>query len=255
MRNTMRLILLVILALSTQGCSYFHRKNCESTNWFEHGKGLALRGQRLSGDDTIEQCRKVEAQISDAQLDLGWKAGQAEYCSPAGAFAAGNKGQQFLGEICNPSDLAKLNAENLKGIRNYCSPESAEEMGRKGLGYNKVCPEDLLKNFMLSYSKGRKSYLTKKVETLKSEIAKERGDLRYHEGSLAAAEKNLKFAEGRLYGLSANASPNEKSNAQSQYDMAQSEVFNSRNKTQSLRSKIEKLEKDLNESEKELAGL
>ena len=43
----MKFILLFLSALSLASCSsYFKRKTCESTNWFEYGQSVALEGRR-----------------------------------------------------------------------------------------------------------------------------------------------------------------------------------------------------------------
>lgn len=249
------IVLLAFLVLSLSSCAYFKRKSCESTNWFEHGKQVALRGLRLSGDDTVEQCRKVEADISDAQLDLGWKAGQAEFCTLAGAYHVGREGRAFNGEICNPSDLAKLIAENKKGIRGYCTPENAEELGREGKTYEKICPDELLKNFVLAYNKGRKTFLTTRANQLKSDLMLKENDLRFQQGRLEGYNANARYAEGRLHGLSINATPEERSSAQVQYDSAQSDAWNAKNAVNSLENSISIIRTELNETERELSGL
>ncbi|MGZ3769061.1 MAG: DUF2799 domain-containing protein [Bdellovibrio sp.] len=250
-----KLILGLVLVSSLTGCSYFKRKSCESNNWFEHGRQIAMRGLRLTGDAKVEECRKVDADISDSQLDLGWKTGQGEYCSLAGAYQTGRKGLVFNGEICNASDFAKLDSENKKGIRDYCTPENGEELGRKGETYEKVCPENLLKRFVLAFNKGRKSYLTKKTEQLKNDLHKNESDLRYQEGRLEAYNAQLRYAEGRLYGLSVNATPQERSSAQSQYDSAQGDVHRAQSAVRSLQDSIHNVQSELNNAERELAGL
>lgn len=248
-------ILTSILVLTLSGCSYFQRKSCESTNWFEHGKQVALRGQRLTGNNMVEKCRKVEADISDSQLDLGWKAGQGEYCSLSGAYMAGREGRSFNGEICNASDFAKLAAENKKGIRDYCVPENGEELGRKGQTYEKVCPDNLMKNFVLAYNKGRKAFLGKKVEQLKSELFAKESNLRFQQGRLEGYRANLLHAEGRLHGLSANATAAERANAQAQYDDARSQTSHIEFEVNSLDTSIRGLKSEMFEAEQELAGL
>ncbi|HEY1079150.1 MAG TPA: DUF2799 domain-containing protein, partial [Bdellovibrio sp.] len=81
----MKKIFALILALSTTGCAnYFIKKDCESTNWFEHGQKVAQSGKWLNADKKVMDCRRVEAEIQESQLDQGFKSGVQKYCNNDG---------------------------------------------------------------------------------------------------------------------------------------------------------------------------
>ncbi len=96
----MKRVLLFLLMLSLTSCaSYFKRKECESINWFEHGKKVAMRGEWLNSDKTVSECRKVEAHIQESQLDQGFKNGMERYCSPTAAYMTGKGGDLFSRDL------------------------------------------------------------------------------------------------------------------------------------------------------------
>ena len=97
-----RLILTVVIVLSTAGCaSYFKRKECEKTNWFEHGQKVAMSGKRMDADPFVKECRKVEAEFSFTDLDNGFKSGMAKYCTGDNVFLVGKAGKPFSYEMCD----------------------------------------------------------------------------------------------------------------------------------------------------------
>ncbi len=159
----MKKVLLAILCLSpllTQGCaSYFLRKECEAKNWYQHGFDLAMKGTRPSNDDYLSSCRKAEAKIGEQQLDVGFKAGMANYCKPEVAWQTGKNGDALNMDLCDQGMARILKAKHLEGLRQYCTPESGFAVGTSGRVYRKNCPPDLEKEFVKEYSRGRKKYL------------------------------------------------------------------------------------------------
>ena len=90
--SKMMSLLIVLLTMQMFGCaSYFKRKECEKINWFDHGQSVAMRGDRLNADKAVNECRKVEADISETQLDLGFKSGMQKYCDPTNACSRRNQ--------------------------------------------------------------------------------------------------------------------------------------------------------------------
>ena len=99
----------IFLTLFFLGCtSYFVRKECEKMNWYQTGFDIALRGDRISNDDKVSQCRKVEAEISESQLDTGFKAGMNRYCMPDTVYQTGKSGELFNTEFCDTSNISLL---------------------------------------------------------------------------------------------------------------------------------------------------
>ena len=83
----MRALVVLIFSFSLVACSsWFKRRECNKTNWFSYGEKVAMSGRRLDEDSFINECRKVEADVSDSQLDRGFKTGMATYCQPQTAY-------------------------------------------------------------------------------------------------------------------------------------------------------------------------
>ncbi len=171
LKNVMRLTLLVSALVSMTACaSYFLRKDCEKTNWFQHGQDVAMKGQSLENDNFVNQCRKVEAQIGERALDEGFKKGRATYCEPVTAFQTGKRGEPFASEMCDGGNLRNLRAHHALGVKEFCQVTNGETAGATGVPYKNVCPKDLEAKFMVEFKKGRKRFLAAEVESRETQI-------------------------------------------------------------------------------------
>lgn len=151
---------LLIVALDLMGCSnYFLRKSCESVNWYQHGFDLAMKGVRVSNDDKVVQCRKAEAEMSESQLDQGFKAGMAQYCRPDIVFQTGKKGENLNLDLCDPGPARILSAKHKDGVKEFCEADNGFSVGSSGKIYSKICPPEMEKAFLKEYNRGRKKYL------------------------------------------------------------------------------------------------
>ncbi len=160
LRTLMIFLFAAVVLVTETGCSsYFKRKDCEATNWHAYGQKVALSGRRLSGDGFISDCRLVEAEIKEAELDNGFKQGMAKYCEPAQAFATGKSGKPFSSEMCDGENLSVLNAKHVAGVAEYCQRSNGFVVGAKGKPYNRICPQALEGPFLTEFNRGRRSYL------------------------------------------------------------------------------------------------
>jgi hypothetical protein len=151
----------LVLSFVLASCaSYFTRKDCEATNWFQHGEKVAMSGKRLDADNYIKECQKVEAKFSFAEADQGFKAGMSKYCSDANVTAVGKAGQKFSFEMCDGQSTKKLQALYRKGVDEYCTPSNAYSVGSSGKIYENVCPKESESAWLVEYKKGRKVYLS-----------------------------------------------------------------------------------------------
>lgn len=166
------IFLVAISLMFLTGCaSYFTRKKCESTNWYNYGHNIAMKGKRLNSDDFIKNCEKAEAQINHQELDLGFKKGMAQYCLPGEVYKTGKKGQPFSPDLCDPSDIPKLKAQHQKGVLIFCTPDNGYQVGAKGDIYTNVCPENLESAFIKKYNKGRVVFLKGKNQDMLKEVS------------------------------------------------------------------------------------
>ena len=153
----------IALAALLVSCASALKKECEATNWFEHGYKVAMSGKRLNSDGFSASCRKEEVRVSDAELDLGFKAGMQNYCKPEVVFATGKDGQPLNLDFCNPSDEKMLKYKHAEGVDVFCQAGNGYPIGASGRVYNQICPKKLESAFLKEYRRGRRIYLDHEV--------------------------------------------------------------------------------------------
>ncbi len=158
-------LLVLFLGLELAGCaSYFKRKECEKTNWFQHGYDVAMSGKRLDADDFSKQCQKADAKMSFSDMDTGFKAGMSKYCSGDNVFQVGKSGKPFSYDMCDGENLKKMRAHWDEGIKLFCQKDNAYHFGAGGGVYQNVCPKFLETAWLPEYRRGRKVYLQAMIE-------------------------------------------------------------------------------------------
>lgn len=156
---TQKLVLISTFVFLFSSCTNFMiRQQCDKLNWYQLGYDAALRGERISNDPQVNLCRKAEAEISESQLDVGFKAGMARYCQPETAFQTGKQGDTLNSDFCEQNVLGLLKRKFNEGNVAYCS--DGQTAGQSGKKYKNVCSVELEKKFMPDYKIGRKKYLT-----------------------------------------------------------------------------------------------
>lgn len=164
--------ILAITFLLTSCSSYFKRKECESINWYDYGFQVAMNGKRLSNDDRVIECKKVEAEMNESQLDLGFKAGMSNYCKVETVWATGKKGLFFNSEFCDPGQSKMLTQKHQEGVLLFCEAKNGYTVGASGNVYNQICPKNLETPFLQEYKKGRKKYLNQSILENEQRISK-----------------------------------------------------------------------------------
>ncbi|WP_413290123.1 DUF2799 domain-containing protein [Bdellovibrio sp. HCB337] len=196
----MKKFLFAIVAFNLVACaSYFKKKECESVNWFEHGKSVALRGEWLNSDKLVGECRKVEADIQESQLDLGFKNGMQRYCTADNSYQTGKKGDVFSRDLCEGPEINSLLNNYRKGITDYCAKTNGQNAGASGKKYQNVCPKELEPAFLVEYRKGRKKYVLTMIETRQT-------DVREMETKLYSKRTELSISQSRLSSLQSQMS-------------------------------------------------
>lgn len=159
------------LVFTSASCaSYFKKKECEKTNWFNHGQSIAMRGERVDSDTFVGECKKVEAKMNFADLDLGFKKGMETYCKPQTVLNLGKKGEFFKSDMCDGGSLRKLKKKHEAGVRQFCKVSNGFKVGASGRVYNNICPESLEKAFLSKYNKGRRKFLRVSIGQKKRQI-------------------------------------------------------------------------------------
>jgi hypothetical protein len=163
-----KIFLLFLCLVSTSCASYFLKQQCEKINWYQYGQEIAMRGDRVSNDDMVNQCRKAEAEMSESKLDQGFKAGMSKYCQPDTAFQTGKSGENLNMDLCDPGQLGSLKKRHAEGVFAYC--KDGLSAGLSGKKYKNICNADLEKTFIPAYRQGRKKYLTSLVQINDSKL-------------------------------------------------------------------------------------
>lgn len=163
-------LLALVGATLLVGCSSALKKRCESTNWFDYGKSVALSGRRLDSDDLARNCQKEDVPVDHAALDMGFKAGMSNYCQPETVYANGRQGVDFNPGLCDGSNVGVLKNWHVKGLREYCLPDNGYRVGAQGKELRKVCPPDLAPAFERKHSQGRVVYLNEMAKQKEQEV-------------------------------------------------------------------------------------
>jgi hypothetical protein len=239
----LRFCILVVLGLSLSGCSsYFIKKDCERLNWYQVGYDSALRGERISNDAHVSKCRKVEAEISESQLDLGFKAGMGRYCQPDGAFQTGRGGELFNNDFCDSQTLPQLLQKHREGLAGYCS--DGYTAGTSGKKYKNVCQIQQEKTFLPEYKKGRRKYLSGLIQHHEEKINFAQQDLQKIQTNKLAAERRLYLLPPAVSG---QADPYINQRSQINQDLSQlnQQSYSKQSELKKSRDEISRLKEEL----------
>lgn len=172
----MKKAFLIFLVLNLSSCAnFFIRQECKSYNWYQLGFDAAMRGERASNDDKVMRCRKAEAEMSESDLDVGFKAGMARYCQPDTAYQTGKQGDTINYDFCDSNISGMLKQKFKEGNIAYC--KDGLTAGQSGKIYKNVCTADLEKTFMPEYKKGRKKYLEGQIQASEMQLRSLNRDL------------------------------------------------------------------------------
>jgi hypothetical protein len=178
MKKCIQFLYLIFTSLLLCSCaSYFTRKSCESTNWFNYGEKVALDGRRLTGDQFVLDCQKADADIDESNLDRGFKSGLEKYCMPDIVFQTGKRGEFFSTEMCSGLNVRKLQEVHAQGVSEYCDRSNGYSAGTQGKSYNKICPVEKEKSFLPEFNRGRRKYLISVASENENRIQQIQSDL------------------------------------------------------------------------------
>lgn len=162
--------LLTLILVNSLACTSALKKQCETTNWFQHAQNLALSGKRINQDDFIKLCEKEEVEINAVELDQGFKSGMSKYCTADGALSTGKSGLTLTEDFCSSSELVIVRKKHAEGIAFYCTKENLFEIGVNGKIYTGICSKELEKTNLIEYKKGRKKYLVFQIQQTKEKV-------------------------------------------------------------------------------------
>lgn len=245
----MKRILMAVVALNLVACaSYFKRKECESTNWFDHGKSVALRGEWLASDKLVSECRKVEAEIQESQLDQGFKNGMQRYCTPDNSYKTGKEGSMFSRDLCDGPEINVLLQNYRRGVTDYCAKTNGQNAGASGKKYQNICPKELEPAFLVEYRKGRKKYVQAMITSREDEV-------RDIDSKLTSKRHQMGYTQVRLNGLESqkNSLEAQKGFATSSNNIGQLNYVNGALST--LNNDISMVRNEVSSQQSEIGGL
>lgn len=245
-------IFILALSLNLLSCaSYFFKKDCENTNWFEYGEKLAMAGKRVDEDAFVQKCRKAEAEMAESLLDKGFKKGRDSYCKPEGAFLTGKRGEYLQEELCSGLNVTLIKAEHNRGVRDYCSVTNGFSVGSTGKEYNSICPKDLEANFLKEFNRGRKKFFAASIEAKEADVRDSDRAIKKYLQRKSTIESELRlfifldFAPANAHLEARKKRDDLKSEAQNvdrQINQEESRQNRLRNEIQQLRIQMESLE-------------
>lgn len=132
--KTALLPLLVILLISTSGCSTLSKGECIEADWYEIGTRDGANGKPRSVlDNHRESCAKHKITPDREQYYLGRN----------------------------------------RGIQSYCTPQNGFRIGKQGGYYHRVCPLNIERSFLNSYELGKEVYnINRDISEVESKIDK-----------------------------------------------------------------------------------
>lgn len=157
--NTFKVVAVVGLALSMSACvSHLSKEQCQTINWRERGYNDGAAGQyKHNLSKEIADCAKFQLNVDVTAYTKGWRSGVRDFCQPSRAYQLGVDGQTY-NAVC-PSDLSTTFSRSWKkGLRKYCVPQTGYSLGRSGRAMPTFCAPDQLVRFRNAYEDGRRIY-------------------------------------------------------------------------------------------------
>ncbi|OGT55063.1 MAG: hypothetical protein A3F17_08195 [Gammaproteobacteria bacterium RIFCSPHIGHO2_12_FULL_41_15] len=147
---------------------HLNQQQCETMDWYQVGYSDGTAGKyQRDLTGAITDCAKFKLTVNAQAYSKGWSTGVRKFCKPDTAFQLGVNGQVY-NNIC-PSDLSAAFASAWQqGLRRYCVPETGYNLGRSGAAFPEFCPPDKVVAFRNAYASGRRVFTT--VQGIDAEI-------------------------------------------------------------------------------------
>ena len=185
-KTTATTLLLFVLVVFTflNGCSTVSRTDCLLTDWYDLGRTDGMGGKpRSTFQQRAKPCIRHGVIPDRKAYYTGHDEGLSIYCTEQSGFDLGKNGLPY-NPIC-PNDR-DFRVGYDRGLKLYCTEENGYLIGVNGRQYNYVCPPQLEPDFIRGYEKGQKIYEYRaKVKSL--------------ENRLALIDHRIRFKEPMLY--------------------------------------------------------
>jgi len=164
-----------ILLLLPMGCAVMNENECVTADWHMVGLEEGLKGKSAVTIGSYRQaCAEYGITPNLSAYQAGHLQGIKQFCSPQKAFQLGASGQH-LPLVCPTNIHPNYLKRHNKGLRKYCTVSTVYKLGKKGSDFPQICPQDLTERLTFSYQDGHKIF--EKIRGYRSEIDTIRGEL------------------------------------------------------------------------------
>lgn len=158
----------LLLLLLLSNCAVMNESECVAADWRMVGMEEGLQGKSAL---TIGSYRKACAEYGvtpDLQaFQTGHLQGIKQYCSPQKAYQLGTQGQS-LPNSCPSNIHPNFISRHHEGLKIYCTADTAYSLGRNGSPFPSICPKHLHSRLQFSFNEGFK--LLQEVNGYQGEI-------------------------------------------------------------------------------------
>lgn len=181
--------LIALTMLGLLGCAAMSKDECMTKDWHQAGFADGANGQFKSQlAKERKACAKYNVAVSDADYAAGWAQGVRTFCTPSKAMQMGISGQKY-NPIC-PADLANNFEKNWRtGLREYCNPDKGYDLGRQGQALPDFCAPDLSIAFNSGYQDGFAVF--QHIQSIKSELNEV-------DNQIHSTEKDIRHKQGKI---------------------------------------------------------
>ncbi|CAN5297417.1 hypothetical protein BH10PSE19_BH10PSE19_07770 [soil metagenome] len=195
--KTLKLTLVCSPVLLALGCaSHLSQQQCANMNWHQSGYLDGSHGNNQRDlSKDAQDCSKYGIAVNDRGYEKGYRSGVRQYCQPGTAYNLGVRGQNF-NNIC-PADLASGFTKSWqRGLRLYCVPTTGYNLGRSGGEMPSFCSADQVGAFSNAYQDGRRIF--ERTSQLKGEVDSSNQQIGSLNSQIEEKQRAIKRANHRI---------------------------------------------------------
>ena len=192
-----RCMILIAVSLLFSACTpHLSKQQCESINWYQLGYQDGSQGKyQRNLTKDIQDCAQYKLQVNAPAYRRGWQAGVKAFCTPNTAYNLGVNGATY-NNICPASSIKAFASAYRRGLRKFCVPATAYNIGRAGKPMPGFCAPDQVVSFRNAYVAGRRVYLT--ISDIDSQINELNSQIAGYNNQIAAAQSDIDRLQARL---------------------------------------------------------
>ncbi len=194
---SVKIALISVATLGLSACvPHLSQQQCQSMNWYQVGYQDGSQGRNQRDlSSDIQDCARFKLTVNTGQYQKGWQVGVRQYCQPQTAYNMGVNGAPY-NDIC-PSDLAgKFNQAYRSGLRKFCVPATGYNIGRAGQPMPNFCASDQVTAFRNAYASGYRVFST--TRDIQSQIDDINGQISDLNNQIQNRQNNIAAQQRKL---------------------------------------------------------